>query len=95
MALFVIVALKGSGAAVDEAVKVAYPTESYQAESGTWIVNADSVIAKQVSDKLGITDKPVSPASMQALVVSINGYYGRAQADLWEWISAKSVKANV
>ena|ERR1039457_4790413 len=95
MALFLVVAIGSSAPDIDAAMREVYPTESYQIEDGKWVVNADSVTSKQVSDKLGITDKPVSPeATVRAIVVSVGGYYGRAQTDLWEWIAAKSVKAN-
>jgi hypothetical protein len=94
MALFVVLALKNTDALIETSINEKFPSESYKIEDGKWIINADSITAKQLSDKLGITDKPVSPTSVQALVFAVGGYFGRAQPDLWEWMAAKTIKAN-
>ena len=94
MALFLVVALKNSAQLIDASIAEKFASEAYQIEEGKWAVNADSVTAKQLSDKIGITDKPVSSTSVTGIVVPISGYYGRAQPDLWEWLAAKTVKAN-
>ena len=94
MALFVVLALRNSASFIEASVNEKFADESYKIEDGKWIINADSVTARQLSDKLGITDKPVSPDSPLAVVFGMGGYFGRAQPDLWEWIAAKTTKAN-
>ncbi len=88
MALFAVIALKDSASVVDETVGRLYPNVSYKIENGKWIINADSVTAKQVSTHLGIRD------TQAHLIISIRGYSGRANPDLWEWLAALSEKAD-
>lgn len=94
MALFVVLALKNSDALVEASIIEKFPAESYKIEDGKWLISADNMTAKQLSDRLGITDKPVSTTTTQGAVFAIGGYFGRAQPDLWEWMAAKAIKAN-
>ena len=89
MALFAVIALKDSPSIVDEAVDSKIPSgKSYKIESGKWVVNADVTTAKQLSMQLGLRE------SERHLILSIRGYSGRAQPDLWEWLAAQSEKVN-
>ena len=89
MPLFAVIALKNSGQAIDEAISAAIPTEnSFKIESGIWVLNADATIAKDLAVKLGIREKE------SHLILPIRGYSGRAQPDLWEWLSAQSTKTD-
>jgi len=82
MPLFAVLALKDSDSAVDAAVRREFPNDSYQIEDGKWIVNADVATAKQLSSALGLREAA-------HLVLSMRGYSGRAQPDLWEWLAAQ------
>ena len=88
MALFAVIALKESVAAVDEAVGKLPPNEVYKLEPGKWVVDSNVTIAKELSINLGLRE------SHTHLVLGIRGYSGRAQPDLWEWLTAKAAKAD-
>jgi hypothetical protein len=85
MALFAVIALKESGPAVDEVVETLDQTNRYKMESGKWVVQSGLTTAREVSQSLGLRD------SQPHVVFAIRGYSGRAQPDLWEWLTAKSV----
>lgn len=89
MSLFAIIALKTSSEAVDQAVAREFPLTAYKVENGKWIVNANVTTAKELSVRLGIRE------SESHLVFPLRGYSGRAQPDLWEWLSAQSEKVDV
>jgi hypothetical protein len=84
MALFAVIALKESASGVDEAVGRLPETNRYKIESGKWIVDSDLTTAREVSTALGLRE------TQTHLVLSIRGYSGRSQPDLWEWLAAKS-----
>jgi hypothetical protein len=88
MALFAVLALKNTNEAIDHAVEEMYPNSSYKIESGKWIVNANVSTAKELAIKLGLRD------TASHLTLSIRGYSGRAQPDLWEWLAVQSDKAD-
>ena len=88
MTLFAVLALKDSIAALDVAVSAQFPEDSYKIEAGKWIVSTDLATARQLSTKLGLRE------SAPHLVLSIRGYSGRAQPELWEWLVAQSEKAD-
>ena len=88
MAIFFVVALHDSTAAIDNAVSAKFPTSSYKIEPGKWAVSADATTSKDLSTALGIR------STESHLIVSIRGYTGRAQPDLWEWLSTQSAKAD-
>lgn len=54
-----------------------------------WLVAADGVTAKDVSDKLGMTDGTVG----SGIVLTTAGYFGRAPTNVWEWMTAKAPRA--
>jgi hypothetical protein len=90
MALFAVIALKDASIGVDEAVGSQIPPDkSYKIESGKWVVSAEDVTtARELSTKLGLRE------TLTHVVISLRGYSGRAQPDLWEWLAAQSEKAN-
>lgn len=45
-----------------------------------------AVTAKDVSDKLSITDGTIG----SGIILNIAGYYGRSNPQIWEWIAAKT-----
>lgn len=89
MTLFAVIALKDTNEQLDQAVADAIPSpDAYKIEPGKWVVNSDVTTAKELSEKLGIR------AKISHLVLPLRGYSGRAQPDLWEWLSAQSEKTN-
>jgi hypothetical protein len=88
MALFLVVALKESAPVIEAAIAAKIPPDRfYKIEDGTWVIDSNSITAKDVSEHLNLAD----PTSH--ITVGFRGYYGRAQPDLWEWIAAKSAKS--
>ena len=88
MPLFAVIALKDSTAAVDEAIGKMPSNLCYKMEPGKWIVNAAVSTARQLSVSLGLRE------TQSHITLSIRGYSGRAQPDLWEWLAAQSEKAD-
>ncbi|MGO8802277.1 hypothetical protein [Candidatus Binatus sp.] len=59
-----------------------YPDKHLQAASGLWFVALPLGTAKDVSDKIGLTEGKIK----SGLVTSIGGYYGRLSPYVWEWL---------
>ncbi|HQS15055.1 hypothetical protein [Reyranella sp.] len=62
-----------------------FPENHFQVAPNQWLVAASGTTAKEVSDKLDITEG----GKGKALIISVGNYYGRHSTDLWEWIKAK------
>lgn len=95
MALFFVTALQDPQNILETAIKAQFPQDHYRVTADKWFVNADSITARQLSDAIGLTDKPAQPGNATGIIIAVVGYFGRAQPDLWEWIAAKANKANV
>jgi hypothetical protein len=68
-----------------QALNIHFPGNYLQIAPTEWLVAALGVTAKDVSDKLGITEG----TSGSAIVLTTAGYFGRAPNNVWEWLSAK------
>ncbi|MEW6598038.1 MAG: hypothetical protein AB1429_11150 [Pseudomonadota bacterium] len=88
MPLFVVIA-KRDPTAVREKVKEGFKDSFYELRSDTWIVDAPAT-SNEIADRVGIRGEPNVGTG---LVVSINGYSGRAENDLWEWLKVHWPKA--
>ena len=88
MPVFLVVALKDSAESVDAAVAKMDTEKAYKVEPGKWFVNAHFTVARQLADSLGLRETNAH------LVVPVRGYSGRAEPDLWEWLSAQSGKVD-
>lgn len=85
MTLFTIIQQPGTiGDQLSNAVKAAYPDDVYVLGNGAWIVS-DSVTARDVSDKIGISEGD----NGSAIVVEVASYFGRANPSIWSWMKAK------
>ena len=69
---------------INAKIEELFPVDSLRIGNQQWLI-ASSGTAKELSDKLGITDGKTGVA----VVLSINGYYGHAPTNIWEWILAK------
>jgi len=49
------------------------------------LITPNTVITRELSDSLGITDGSVSGG----ILVRVENFYGRSNKDTWEWITAK------
>jgi len=72
-------------ASLMSALKTVFPSDHLQISSSEWLVAARGMTAKDISDKLGITDG----TSGSAIVFTTAGYFGRSPNNVWEWLSAK------
>jgi hypothetical protein len=84
MAAFIIIPI-GNTSDIDAAVAQKFPGDSFRLPKGEHLVVFDGT-SKELSDRLGISDGQVG----SALVVGINGYFGWASKDIWEWLQIKS-----
>ena len=88
MAAFLVLALSDSDEKVDAAVARKFPDDSYKIEPGKWMVGGGLTTTSQVYAALDLGE------AGSHLILSIMGYYGRAQPDLWEWLAAQRGKAD-
>jgi len=72
-----------------QAIQTHYAADSYALAAGQWLVVTTDA-PKELCDKLGITDGKTA----SAVVVSFINYYGRASADIWEWLNTKMAAPN-
>lgn len=61
-----------------------FPGDHLKVGPGQWLVSAPRT-AKEISDSLGISDGKTGTA----LVFTVGAYFGRAQADIWDWMNAR------
>jgi hypothetical protein len=93
MALFVVLALDNSAPVIQTGIEKHFPDNFYAIEKGKWLVATPLVTAKQVSDKIGITNDQ-DTNEITGLVFRMAGYFGQADKDIWEWIAAKSTRSS-
>ena len=84
MAIFVIFRVSNQ-VQLERALSEAFPGNHLKVEDGQYLVSSPG-IAKDVSDRLGITDGKTGVA----MVFSMANYFGRAPTDIWDWIKAKA-----
>lgn len=83
MKIFAILFVNKSEAG-EKAIKARYPNDHLKISDLSWLVS-DDITTKEVSDKLDISEG----GSGSAVVVSTNGYFGRASTNIWEWMKTK------
>ncbi|MGD0011362.1 MAG: hypothetical protein ABSE93_22835 [Terriglobia bacterium] len=69
---------------IAQAIQANYPNDYYPLVSGQWLV-VTTEGPKEFCDKLGITNGTTG----SAVVVAFTNYFGRANPNIWEWITAK------
>ncbi len=87
--VFVVLAASPFDGKLGLAIQANFPGKHLILAPGQWLVAASGT-AKDISDKLGITNDlpdaiPIVPTGQ---VFSISGYFGRAPNNVWEWIAA-------
>jgi hypothetical protein len=83
MAIFAIMAPSENQLLISELQRL-FPGDHLKVGPGQWLLSAPRT-AKEISDSLGISDGKTGTA----LVVSVGAYFGRAQADIWDWMNAR------
>ena len=77
------------------AVETVFAHDHFSLGHDEWLISAKGT-AKEISDRLGITDLPVGNVTKagSAIIFSMENYYGRAANDIWEWIKTKMEATN-
>jgi hypothetical protein len=75
---------------VVEAIKRVYPNDHLTISDTQWLVSASGTVM-DLSAKLGVFDpkNPNLPPTGNAVIFATSSYFGRAQANIWEWLKAK------
>ena len=87
MAIFFLTAVGGPvmDLAVDNAVGTKLsPQSAFKIESGKWMVKSDAPTSQNLSQTLGL-------GSTTHIVISVGGYFGRANPALWEWLATQAI----
>jgi len=69
---------------IAQSIQTHYPNDNHPLVNGQWLVVTTDA-PKELCDKLGIT----TGTTGSAIVVSFTNYYGRASAEIWEWLTTK------
>jgi hypothetical protein len=83
MTVFAIMGLSNLEKLAAEIARV-YPADFLRISTTHWFV-VDKLTSKEVAEKLGIPDGQTA----DAVVVATSGYWGRAQNQVWEWLSSR------
>jgi hypothetical protein len=89
MTIFAILMPRPQPALAEKLVLV-FKTDTLKVTETQWLVS-DIGTTQEISAKLGIYD-PGSPTLSpvgEAIVFATSGYFGRAPANIWEWIKVK------
>lgn len=84
MGIFVIFRVSDSQK-LEAAIEASFQNDHISLGHNEWLVSSKGT-AKEVSDKLGISDG----SNGGAIVFGMSGYFGRASGDIWEWIKTKA-----
>ena len=76
--------------ALAEKLESVFKTDTLKVTETQWLVS-DIGTAQEISAKLGIYDpgNPTMPPVGEAIVFTTSGYFGRAPANIWEWLKVK------
>jgi hypothetical protein len=83
MAIFAILPTRASPA-LEAEIRRVFPDDSLQVANGDWLISYPGTAVK-LSEALGVTDGK----NGSAIILQISSYYGRAPANIWDWIKAK------
>lgn len=68
-----------------------YPHDHFDLGNNEFLIAAKGT-AKEISDAIGVTGETATAGN--AIVLTIESYYGRAASNIWEWIKSKSEATN-
>lgn len=97
MAIFQVTPLASNADRLAQAVAATIQEDSrYELPNNAgWLVNFKGT-SMELSHVLGLTGQPEgTPATLgSVLITSIISYYGRASADMWEWLKTRFESAS-
>ena len=90
MAIFVVFRVQDP-VRMRAAIVAVFPNDNFDLGNNEWLISAQGT-AKALSDRLGITNEPPGSQTVagNAIVFSMENYFGRAANDIWEWIKTKA-----
>lgn len=80
MATFVIIPTAGI-TGIEKKLPKTFGNKALRLPNGEWLVSYSGT-SQQLSDEVGISESPDG----SAIVLNFSAYYGRASANIWEWI---------
>lgn len=85
MAIFTIIIQPSQNTALlPRAIDQTFPEQNIQIADEVWLVAA-KITAKEISDKLKVTDGANGPA----VILEVAGYFGRADPTIWSWMKSR------
>jgi hypothetical protein len=84
MAVFAVLS-KENNSKLATLIKEMFPNDYYEYSSNQWLISTKGT-AKEVSDKIGISNKA---NDLSAVVFATSSYYGLTETTLWDWIKNK------
>lgn len=95
MTIFAIL-LPRAQPALEQKLTAEFKADFLKITDTQWLISASGT-AQEISVRLGIFDptNPSAPPVGDAIVFATSGYFGRAPANVWEWIKAKLEVAKV
>jgi hypothetical protein len=90
MTIFVVIRVQNPDS-MRKAITSKFPLDHFDLGNNEWLVSGKGT-AKGISDKLGVTSDPNSAGT--AIVFSMDGYFGRAPSNIWDWIKTKAEATN-
>ena len=78
-------------AEVEAAIRLHFPDDHLALRDGQWLVAARLMTSRDVCDRLGISEGE----NGNGIVVAMDGYWGRAPNNIWEWMGARKAAYNV
>ena len=73
------------------ALERSFPHDHLKLRDGEWLVAVPLMTSRDVCDRLGISEGQ----NGNAIVVAMDGYWGRAPNDVWEWVGSRKAAQNV
>ncbi|BDD93561.1 hypothetical protein PanNE5_30010 [Pandoraea sp. NE5] len=83
MAIFVVIPTR-SDHKLQPVLAEHFPEQHYKLPQGEYLIQFSGT-TQELSEKLGIT----GGENGTAVVAAISSYYGRAPADIWEWLKSR------
>jgi hypothetical protein len=77
--------------ALDQMVLDAFKDAHFQISANIWLVAARGMTSREVSERLNV--KPGGIGGV--VVVKIDGYFGLASREIWEWLNVKTSEAAI
>lgn len=74
--------------AAASAVALNFPQDNFKVAPNVWMV-AGTGTAQDISARLGMPVTQGVGSNFSAIITLVNGYYGYAPTNIWEWLAAK------